>query len=98
MIVQTIQHMDLGLVFPAYAAVVGLAELYAYCYIGKHSSDYYLAFGDCLYESNWMSLPNDMQKTFILMIAHSQIPIYYHGYGVVILDLNLFTRVITPST
>lgn len=78
-----------------YVFVYGFVHLYAYCYVGKNSTDCYLAFGDYLYESNWMALPSELQKIFTFMIAHAQIPIFYHGFYVVILDLELFTRVNT---
>lgn len=38
---------------------------------------YYAAIADCLFESNWMALPIDLQKLFILMIGHSQKPIFF---------------------
>lgn len=76
-----------------YAFLYGLAQLYAYCYVGKYSTDNFLAFADCLYESNWMALPSTLRGSFPLMIAHAQRPLYYHGFHMIILDLKLFLTV-----
>lgn len=76
-----------------FALAYGLAHLYAYCYVGRHSTDYYLAYADYLYESNWMYLSIELQKTFILMIANAQRPLRYHGFHVAVLDFELFTKV-----
>lgn len=48
-----------------------------------------------LYETNWYHLPIETQKSFVVMIKNAQKPIYYHGFGVAILDLELFRRVST---
>lgn len=48
---------------------------------------------DCVFEDNWHVLPAELQRYFILMIANMQKPIYYHGFGVAILNLNTFVKV-----
>lgn len=63
--------------------------VFSYCYYGQYATDCFEGFIDCLYESNWMKLPNDLQKNYILMIAYAQEPIYYELYGII--DLNLET-------
>lgn len=76
-----------------FASAFGVLKLYIYCYYGKCATDNYAAFAHCLYEMNWMILPIDLQKSLILLIAHAQKPISYHGYNIVDLNLNTFTRV-----
>lgn len=76
-----------------FAGAIGIAKSFIYCYFGKCATDYYTSYAECLFESNWMVLPNDLQKYFILMISHAQKPLYYHGYGFVHLDLQLFSKV-----
>lgn len=51
--------------------------MFFYCYYGDCATGYYAAIADCLFESNWMALPIDLQKLFILMIGHSQKPIFF---------------------
>lgn len=48
---------------------------------------------DCLFESNWQGLPVDLQKYVILMIKQSQEPLFYHGSGIAVLDLETFSSV-----
>lgn len=77
----------------SYAVALGLASLYLYCYFGKITTDNYSNFANEMYKSNWIILPIELQKLFVLMISHGQIPVVYHGYNVVNLDLVLFTKV-----
>lgn len=48
---------------------------------------------DCVFEMNWPELPNGLQKYIILMIENMQKPLYYHGFGIVNLDLETFAKV-----
>lgn len=48
---------------------------------------------DCLYEFNWQSFPVDLQKYIQLMIQNAQKSVFYHGFGMVNLDLMTFTEV-----
>lgn len=77
----------------SYVTVYGMLHLYAYCYVGKKSTDFFLAFADCLYESNWMALPLELRRSFPLMISHAHRPLHYHGFHVAILNLELFSKV-----
>lgn len=57
------------------------------------STESYFGMAECLYETNWNELPIDQQKYFIIMIQNAQQPLYYHGYGMVILKLETFCKV-----
>lgn len=48
---------------------------------------------DCLYDSNWHMRPIKHQKYFNFMIENMQIPLYYHGFNVAVLNLETFTQV-----
>lgn len=48
---------------------------------------------DRLYECKWHELPISLQKYFILMIQNAQQPVYYHGFGVALLNMQTFTKV-----
>lgn len=85
--------MDVSFLVMACATTFPAFTLFLYCYYGERSTENYAAFGDCLYESNWMNLPKDLQKDFVLMIAHAQKELYYHGNKVVNLNLELFLKV-----
>lgn len=57
------------------------------------ASESYERMTYCLYESDWMELNNDLQKCFVLIIKNTQIPLFYHGYGMVNLNLETFSNV-----
>lgn len=48
---------------------------------------------ECLYDSNWPGLTPNLQKYFVLMIGNTQQPIYYSGFGLVVLNLEAFGKV-----
>lgn len=73
--------------------MVSTSLLFWYCYFGKIATDSFEAMSDCLYESDWPSLPIELQKYFIIMIANAQRKVHYHGFGIVKLDLEAFTKV-----
>lgn len=57
------------------------------------ATDSYLNMSSYLYESNWLNLPIDLQKKLVLMIGNMNRPLYYHGFGIVILELETFAKV-----
>lgn len=69
------------------------SNLFCYCFYGRNTTHNYLMFADHLFESNWMNLPVELQEYFPLMISHAQIPLTFHGYGLVNLNLQTFTSV-----
>lgn len=48
---------------------------------------------DCFYDCNWIELPIGVQKHIVTMIIMAQKPIFYHGYGLVTMNLETFTTV-----
>lgn len=68
-------------------------NLFFYCYFAKLATESFLKMGDSLYESNWTELPFELQKYLIVMIGNMQLPMYYHGFGVAVLNLETFTSV-----
>lgn len=75
------------------ALLIGLSNLFVYCYFGKLATDSFFKMSDCLYNANWHALPIKLQKYFILMIQHSQQPLSYHGFKMVIFNLETFMAV-----
>lgn len=90
---QAIQSFSIEVCFILFALIFTTLVLYLYCYFGKLATDSYRAYANCLYECDWTSLPARQQKYFILMIAHAQKPIYYDGWDLVNLDMELFLKV-----
>lgn len=83
------QHFDKEMCAMLVSATIGLSNLFLYCYFGKVATDSFSSMADCLYEANWHELPIELRKDIGLMLAHSQIPIHYHG--------NFISWLILPS-
>lgn len=75
------------------ALLVGTTNLFFWCFFGKLTSESYARIADYLYESNWQDLPVELRKYFILLIANAQRPIFYHGFGIAVLNLETFCKV-----
>lgn len=72
--------------------------LLTYCFLGTLATDSYQNYADLLYETHWYKLPLNLQKLYILMIANAQKPIYYHGFGIIQLKLNIFIKVMIQNS
>lgn len=88
-----IRDVNFSLAELMFSIAISGSNLFLYCYYGKLSTDYYGGFAGCLYESNWMLLPVDLQKSFISMIVYARKPLSYHGYNFIDLNLDTFTMV-----
>lgn len=86
------KHRDVYLVTILLTIVSGMYILYVYCYFGKKSTESHEEMFDCFYECNWLDLPPNLQKYFIIMIGNAQRPICYHGFGVAVLNLETFLK------
>lgn len=49
---------------------------------------------DSLWENKWYEWSIESQKYIVTMMINAQRPIYYHGFGVALLNLETFTKVI----
>lgn len=85
--------MNETVVIILFSTIINTISIYLYCHHGKCATDYYESYADCLYESNWIILPNRLRKSFILMIAYGQKEIFYDSYGFIKLDLEGFSKV-----
>lgn len=88
------QHSDFKLLQPLISLAVGTGSLYLFCYFGKLTTESFENMSDCTYNSNWQQLDIDLKKYVIFMITNAQQPFRYHGYGMLILNLETFTKVI----
>lgn len=87
------RHIDINFGFLLIVLCIGSSNLFLYCYFGKLATESYAKMSVCLFECNWRSLSVKLQKYIIVMIANAQLPMYYHGFGVAILNLETFTKV-----
>lgn len=73
---------------------MAMSILFTYCYFGRIATDSYANMSDCVYfDMHWQKLLPKQQAHIVLMIRTLQKPIHYHGFGVVIMNLNTFTLV-----
>lgn len=91
---QQSQNMDFIMLTVLATSSIGMSTIFVYCYFGKLATISYEKMPDRLFEMNWHEQPNELQKFFILMIANSQKPVYYHGFEVAKLNLETFVNVI----
>lgn len=70
-----------------------VANLYLYCFAGANVTDNCQMFANDLFYSNWLEMPNNLQKYFVIMIAAAQRPVYLEGYGLIRLSMESFGRV-----
>lgn len=84
---------NIGMLVIIMALAIGTATLFVYCYFGKMATESYEKMSSCLYDCNWVGLPPKLQKHFVIMIANAQQPLYYHGFGMMVLNLESFTKV-----
>lgn len=66
---------------------------FLYCYFGHLSTVSFLRIPDWLYASHWYELTNDQQRYYFMMIANSQRPLFFHGFGLANLTLETYSKV-----
>lgn len=93
LIFQLLRHIDSELCPVLISLLIGISNLFVYCYYGKMATDSFCSMSDSLYEANWHDMPMELQRYIILMIANSQKAIHYHGFRMASLDLVTFSKV-----
>ncbi|XP_055309884.1 odorant receptor 82a-like [Sitodiplosis mosellana] len=89
-----IKDIDSRIIIVLIGFFCGLSNLFVYCYFGKVANESFSEMNDCLYESNWHNLPLDLQKWLPLLIKNTQKPIFYHGFGVAVLQLETLQKLL----
>lgn len=67
--------------------------LFLYFYFGQLTTSNFDELSGYMFGSNWKNLPVNLQKYLILMIENTSEPIRYDGFGIIILNLETFTKV-----
>lgn len=92
------QHSDFKLlVQPFISLLVGTGSLYLFCYFGKLATESFENMSDCAYNANWLQFDIALKKYVILMIQNAQYSLHFHGYGMLILNLQTFTQVLNHN-
>lgn len=87
------RDLNFGMLIILTAISGGISNLFVYCYFGKMATESYEKMGDCLYESNWIELSPKLQKYLVIIIGNTHKPVYYSGFGLVVLNLLTFNKV-----
>lgn len=90
---QQVRHFDFDILIVMIGFFITASSPFVYCFFGKITIECYANMADRLFEINWQQLPNDLQKYCILMIENMQRPLYYHGFEIIILNLETFQQV-----
>lgn len=75
------------------AMVGGVSNILLFCFFGKLATENFSRMVNNLFDSDWPNLPVKLQKSFILMIGNAQRPFYFHGLGLIVLNLESFASV-----
>ena len=89
---QEMKHIDYSISILLLAASDVTVHLFILCFFGKVATENFSEMADCMFESNWLKFPVNLQKSLILMIENAQIPLCYNGY-IVTLNLETYTKV-----
>lgn len=73
--------------------LASLSNLFLYCYFGKQATESFNKMTDALYDSKWLDFAPKERKYFVIAITNTQRPLYYHGFKIMVLDLESFTNV-----
>lgn len=92
---QYLNSLDLGVLNILLGTSISFFNIFACCYGGQIANDSYAEMANYLFESSWQTLPLNLRKYLIIMITNAQKPLFYHGLGLAIVDLQNFTNVST---
>lgn len=87
------EQFDFIIIIVLMVIMYSFSILFLYCFLGKFATDNFGGMSDCLYNADWYELTVGLQKYFIIMIRNTQKPLYYHGLGIVVLNLETFCKV-----
>lgn len=96
-IFQQSKNMDFNIFVSICAINTSLCNLFVYCLFGKIATESFENMADCLFETDWPDMSNELQKYLILLIANMQKSLFYHGFEVATLELETFTKVSTSN-
>lgn len=88
------QHPDFEVFVLFISIIVATGNVYLFCYFGKLATESFENTSNCIYISNWQQIDITLRKYIILMIRSAQRPLFFHGYGMFVLNLETFTQVL----
>lgn len=92
-IVQTAENFDYLFIQLVLINMVLTSYVFVFCFIGTIITDKCFEMAKIVFETNWYASPIEHQRYVILILARSQKPFYFHGYGFVPCSLMMFKSV-----
>lgn len=89
---QQTKHIDSNFFAIIMMSSAGAFNLFIYCFFGKLTTESFSKMADSLFNSNWQKFPIKLQKDLVLLIGNMQKPLHYHGFGIVVLNLETFCK------
>lgn len=90
---QQVQHLNFDAPFVILEIFICASQMFLYCYFGQLATDSFQNLDDFLFDLNWFNFSIEQQKCINLILLNSQKPLIYHGFGIVKLDLQSYTKV-----
>lgn len=90
---QTIENMDIMIIYDFLCVIVSLAWPFGLCYGATLASDAGFSTGYMVYQSDWYNFSNDLIKYMQLIIAKSQREITFNGFKLVGCNMQKFVLV-----
>lgn len=91
---QAFHHIDLQFFLMLGGCAIGLLNLYVYCYYGKMATVELEAYADHIYNTQWYRKRLNIQKSYIVIIQYTQRPVFYHGFDIIDLNMETFSKLI----
>lgn len=64
-----------------------------YCHFSTQTSFRIASIGDIAYGANWYGYPPEVQKYLVMIIARSQEPIFFSGFGFIFCTMEVLLKV-----
>lgn len=91
---QVIMDADFKVLLVSLAVFLSTGVVFIYCFMGTFTTDQFLLYADISYESSWYKFPVKLQRYYVLILADSQRPRSFDGWGLIELTLVTFTKVL----
>lgn len=92
-ILQGILALEPELSMSLVATVVVTSLMFYMCVIGSMITSKIAEVGEVAYNAQWSRYPHSIQKCIMPIVKHSQQTIDFHGYHIVICNLEVFMKV-----
>lgn len=87
------RHLGLATLMAVICVCWSSTNTFIYCFFGDLATESVMKIPHSLFSSNWHELSNECQKFYILLLANSQRPTFFHGLGIMNSSLESYCKV-----